>query len=234
MRLIHLALAACLALLTVADPARAQDPYLWLEEVESEKALAWVEARNAATVAALEEVPELEEIYAANRRIYDSDRRIPAVAIRAGRLYNFWQDAAHERGIWRRTSFASYRRQQPEWETLLDIDALARDEAEPWVWKGATCLEPDARHCMLALSRGGGDAVVHREFDTSQRSFVENGFALAEAKSSVSWRDADTLWVGTDFGEGSLTTSGCARTRAPCRAHVSAFSGTEPIQPHRP
>jgi len=187
------------------------DPYRWLEEVQGGEALSWVEARNAATVAELQGIGCFDEILADNRRIYDSKEKIPGVAIRGGFLYNFWQDGEHVRGLWRRTRLESYRSEAPAWEVVLDLDALARDEGESWVFQGATCLEPDGDLCMVGLSRGGGDAVVYREMDLRSRHFVEGGFLLPEAKSSVSWRDRDHLFVGTDFGEGSLTSSGYPR-----------------------
>jgi prolyl oligopeptidase len=126
-------------------------------------------------------------------------------------VYNFWKDEQHERGIWRRTSLASYRTAKPEWETVLDIDALVKAENTLWVFHGANCLAPEYRHCMISLSRGGSDASVEREFDASTKSFVAGGFTLPEAKSAVDWKDENTLWVGTDFGAGSLTTSGYPR-----------------------
>jgi prolyl oligopeptidase len=156
-------------------------------------------------------VPEFEEIRATNLRIYNSSERIPYISIRGDKLYNFWQDADHTRGIWRRTTLAEYRKDEPKWETVLDIDALAEAEDENWVYKGASCLPPEYRLCMISLSRGGADATTKREFDATKNAFVESGFELAEAKSQVGWKDADTLWVATDFGEGTLTTSGYAR-----------------------
>ena len=126
-------------------------------------------------------------------------------------MYNFWQDRTHVRGIWRRTTLNSYTTGQPDWETVIDVDALSRADGTPWVFKGATCLPPEYTRCMVALSPGGGDAVVEREFDTVAKDFVKDGFALPKAKSQVAWRDQNTLWVGTDFGEASLTTSGYPR-----------------------
>ncbi len=187
------------------------DPWQWLEEVEDEKVLAWVEEHNRRSISEIEAVPEFEEIRATNLRIYNSSERIPSVSIRGDQLYNFWQDADHTRGIWRRTTLAEYRKDEPRWETVLDIDALADAEDENWVFKRASCLPPEYRLCMISLSRGGADATVDREFDASENAFVEGGFELPEAKSQVGWKDADTLWVATDFGEGTLTTSGYAR-----------------------
>src|SRR5262249_55042040 len=125
--------------------------------------------------------------------------------------YNFWRDDKHPRGLWRRTSLAEYRKPEPRWEVVLDLDALAAAEKESWVWQGATFLRPACERCLVSLSRGGADAAVVREFDARARAFVKEGFTLPEAKSDVSWRDRDCLLVGTDFGPGTLTTSGYPR-----------------------
>ena len=126
-------------------------------------------------------------------------------------IYNFWKDDVHERGIWRRTTLASYRTASPQWETVLDVDALAKADGKSWVFKEANCLPPSNTRCLVSLSQGGSDAIVVREFDTKTKQFVAGGFSLPEAKSSVAWRDEDTLWVGTDFGPDSMTTSGYPR-----------------------
>jgi prolyl oligopeptidase len=196
----------------MAAPEPTEDPYLWLEEVDGDKSLAWVETQNKGTLKILEAVPEFDPIHARNLEILNSPERVPGVTMRGDHLYNFWQDADHVRGIWRRTSLNEYRKTEPTWETVLDLDSLSDREDENWVWKGASCLAPEQRLCMLNLSRGGGDATVIREFDTLSRAFVKDGFTLPEAKSNTSWRDADTLWVGTDYGPGTLTTSGYPRT----------------------
>ncbi len=187
------------------------DPYLWLEEVDGVRALEFARAASVRTVAELSERPEFVGIRDAVRDVLDSGERIAAVDWHAGRLYNFWQDRANPRGLWRRTTWAEYRQPQVAWETVLDVDALARDEGENWVWKGAECLPPRGDRCLISLSRGGGDAAVVREFDLVTRTFIADGFALAEAKSDVVWRDFDTIYVGTDFGPGSLTDSGYPR-----------------------
>ncbi|MDX1740169.1 MAG: hypothetical protein R3178_02710, partial [Rhodothermales bacterium] len=195
-------------------PARAQetdDPFLWLEDVEGERALSWVETENEKTVEVLAAHPRFDEIYQTSLDILNSDERIPYVAIRGQFVYNFWQDAKNEKGVWRRTTLDDYVTDSPAWDVILDIDRLATEEGENWVWKGSSCLYPDYTLCIVNLSRGGADAVVRREFDTSTKSFVEDGFFVPEAKGSVSWLDENTLYVGTDFGEGSLTTSGYPR-----------------------
>lgn len=192
---------------TAADTA-TDDPYLWLEDVEGAKALAWAEARSAESAATLEAVPSFQPIYDRVLEIYDSKDRIPTVASRGAWYYNFWQDADHERGLWRRTFLSSWRSDDPAWETVLDLDALSAKDGELWVFKGASCAPPDYRRCMVSLSRGGKDAIVQREFDTVQKRFVDGGFELAEAKSSTSWVDSDTLMVQTDFGDGTMSRSG--------------------------
>ncbi|MEE4271874.1 MAG: prolyl oligopeptidase family serine peptidase [Thermoanaerobaculales bacterium] len=200
-----------IALCSMAFAEEPEDPYLWLEEVEGERALKWAEERSAEDTAALEAVPVFPEIHETLLEIYNSSDRIPTVVIRGAWLYNFWRDATHVRGIWRRTFIDEYIKDEPSWETVLDLDKLAEAEGENWVWKGANCLPMEYRHCMITLSRGGSDAAVEREFDTVAKVFVEDGFTLPEAKAQVSWRDRDTLWIGTDFGEGSLTKSGYPR-----------------------
>ena len=188
-----------------------QDPYLWLEDVQSEKALAWVRERNALTEKRLLAQPGFEPTERAIREVLDSREQIPSVSRRGDWFYNLWRDAEHPRGLWRRTTLAEYRKAKPAWETVIDIDALGQAEKENWVWAGATCLGPDYRRCLVSLSRGGADASVVREFDTVDKRFVAGGFQLPEAKSSVDWLDIDTVYVGTDFGPGSLTDSGYPR-----------------------
>jgi len=191
--------------------AADEDPYLWLEEVEGEKALSWAKEKSSADTAELEAVPEFLEIHDKLLEMYNSRDRIPTPGIRGAWVYNLWRDADHVRGIWRRTFLSEYVKESPAWETVLDLDALAEAEGENWVWDGASCLAPEYRHCMVALSRGGADAAVSREFDATAKAFVEGGFFVPEAKSSVAWKDENTLWIGTDFGEGSLTKSGYPR-----------------------
>ncbi|WP_307873975.1 MULTISPECIES: prolyl oligopeptidase family serine peptidase [unclassified Frankia] len=187
------------------------DPYRWLEDVLGEAALDWVRDRNAETFAELTPSAGFAELRARLREVLDADDRIPYPVTRGEYLYNFWRDAAHPRGVWRRTSPGSYRDDVPDWEVVLDVDALADSEGENWVWHGARVLRPGHRLALVQLSRGGADASVVREFDLVTKSFVTDGFVLAEAKSSASWIDADRIYVGTDFGVGSLTTSGYPR-----------------------
>ncbi|MGB1724685.1 MAG: prolyl oligopeptidase family serine peptidase [Limisphaerales bacterium] len=187
------------------------DQYLWLEEVEGERALEWVHARNKECFDELEADERYGKFLSQAEKLLNAKDRIPYGSIRGKYVYNFWQDAEHVRGIMRRTTPESYRLAKPEWETVLDIDALAKAEDENWVYKGTAWLAPDYERCLIKLSRGGTDASVHREFDMVAKRFVEGGFALPEAKSGVTWLDRDTLLVGTDWGEGSLTESGYPR-----------------------
>jgi prolyl oligopeptidase len=206
--------AAMLCLLTLPTAmitADETDAHRWLEDVQGEAALAWVREQNAKTQAALEATPGFEALRSRLLAILDSRDRIPGVVRRGDWLYNFWQDAAQPRGLWRRTTLAEYRQAQPRWETVLDLDALAAAEGENWVWGGADCLGPDYRRCLISLSRGGADASVVREFDSVSKAFLADGFQLPEAKSDVTWIDADHVYVGTDFGAGSLTDSGYPR-----------------------
>lgn len=188
------------------------DPYRWLEELDADPAAAWVRERNAATVAALTGDDAFSAMQAEIRQVLDADDRIPYPGWRGdGFYYDYWRDAAHPRGLWRRTTLAEYRRPEPAWDVLLDLDALAAAEDENWVWDGVTVLKPGHRRCLVSLSRGGKDAVVVREYDLDTRAFVPDGFTLAEAKSDVTWIDADRIYVGTDLGPGSLTVSGYPR-----------------------
>jgi len=188
-----------------------EDKFIWLEEVESEKSLDWVRTQNKKTIDVLKSQPEFQAIYDKNLEIYNSKDRIAYPSIKGDFIYNFWQDGKHERGIWRRTSLKEYLKKSPNWETVLDLDVLSKDENEIWAYKGATFFYPDFDRCILRLSRGGSDAVEMREFDLKKKTFVEGGFFVPQAKGSVSWLDKNTLIINTDFGEGSMTTSGYPR-----------------------
>ncbi|WP_219338493.1 prolyl oligopeptidase family serine peptidase [Luteimonas deserti] len=194
-----------------AQEATVSDPHQWLEAVTDEKALDWVRAQNAQAEAELAATPEFKQLEAGLLGIYDSDDKIPGVYKQGEWYYNFWRDRNHERGIWRRTTLEEYRKPQPKWETVLDLDALNRAEGENWVWHGANCLRPAYTRCLIALSRGGADADVTREFDLESRSWVEGGFFREEAKGALGWIDRDNVYVYTDFGDGSLTSSGYPR-----------------------
>ena len=193
-----------------ATPDPSVDANAWLEDVGGERPLDWVRARNAVAETALGGAAH-DALRARLQGILDAKERIPYVGRHGAYLYNFWRDAAHERGIWRRTTLAEYRKDAPRWDTVIDLDALARSEGENWVWAGVRYLEPHGTRCLVSLSRGGGDADVVREFDLEARAFVAGGFVLPEAKSSVAWIDHDTLFVATDFGPGSMTASGYPR-----------------------
>ncbi|WP_296818760.1 prolyl oligopeptidase family serine peptidase [Brevundimonas sp.] len=194
------------------ESVAAADPYIWLEEVDGERAMARVAEFNADAQAVLDADPRFEEFRREAYAILSATDRIAMPHMQDGMVYNFWQDDEHPKGIWRRAAPEGYRAGTPAWETVLDIDALARAEGRDWVWKGATCYGPDERLCLVALSDGGGDAVEVREYDTHARAFVEDGFRLPMGKHRYDWLDADTLLVATDFGEvdgvPSLTESG--------------------------
>jgi len=193
-----------------ADSAAA-DPYLWLEGVEDPKALDWVRERNAKAEAEIASTPEFQKLEADLRAILDSDARIPGVQKIGGYYYNHWKDKDHPRGLWRRTTLAEYRKPEPQWETVIDIDALNAAEKENWVWHGAECLKPQYERCLVALSRGGADADVTREFNLDTKTWVSDGFSRPEAKGGLQWVDIDTVYVYTDFGAGSMTESGYPR-----------------------
>jgi prolyl oligopeptidase len=220
----HLKRLAPAALLTLSLMAHAQtpagqpapapatsavaDPYLWLEDVTGDRALAWVRERNAASTATLQADPRYAPIRDGIREVLDSREQIPYVTRQGGQYYNLWRDAKNPRGLWRRTTMAEYRKAQPSWETVLDIDALGKAEGVNWVFKGADCLAPSYRRCLLALSKGGADATVIREFDTTDKRFVEGGFVLPEAKTDANWLDENTLLVGSADSPEASTESG--------------------------
>ncbi len=185
--------------------------HLWLEEVEGDQALAWVRSQNERSLAVLQADSRYADFETAALEVLNSRERIPYGSVREGYVYNFWQDERNIRGIWRRTSEASYATASPVWETILDIDALAAAEGRNWVFKGANCFrgQPGTPHrCLVSLSDGGKDAVVIREFDVDTRSFVSGGFETPEAKQGIAWAGLDTLLIATDWGEGTTTESG--------------------------
>nr|WP_245584304.1 prolyl oligopeptidase family serine peptidase [Silanimonas lenta] len=198
--------------LSAADPAPAPaDPWLWLEEVEGQRPLDWVREQNATTTALLEAEPGFQALRTDLLAILDSNARIPFVSKQGEYFYNFWRDAKNPAGLWRRTTLEEYRKPEPAWEVLIDLDAINQAENMNWVWRGANCLRPAYARCLVSLSRGGADAIVVREWDMASRRFVEDGFVLPEAKGGVAWRDADSVYVYTDFGPGSMTRSGYPR-----------------------
>lgn len=199
-------MAATVGASAVAD----DDPYLWLEEVEGEKALEWVHERNKHSLGILEADERFTPLMERALKDYNAKDKIAYGALMGGAVHNFWQDEKHVRGIWRRTSLKSYKGGDPKWITILDFDKLAEEEGENWVYKGRDCLAPDFGRCLINLSRGGGDAVVVREFDAVTKRFVDGGFQTPESKQGSSWIDADTILIGTNFGEGTMTDSGYA------------------------
>jgi prolyl oligopeptidase len=208
-------MTSSLAAASTAPAKSAEDPYLWLEGVTDEKALAWVREQNAKAEAEIGAAPEFKKLKNDLLAILDSDARIPTVQKIGNHYYNFWRDKKQPRGVWRRTTLQEYRKPSPQWEVVLDLDALNAEENIPegkqWVWHGANCLRPDYRRCLISLSPGGSDADVTREFDLETQSFVEDGFVRPEAKGGLQWIDQDTVYVYTDFGTGSLTASGYPR-----------------------
>lgn len=207
------------------------DPFLWLEDKDGARAMAWVHAQNARTLPVLQRDPHYAKLYAQALKIDQSENRIPYPDSMNGAIYNFWQDAKHVRGIWRRTSLQSYRSASPHWNTVLDLDALAKREHANWVWKGADCEEPQERLCMIALSDGGEDAVTLREFDLSSGRFVSGGFVLPREKQNATWVDDNTLLVSRAWEPSQVTTSGYAyvvkrlKRGAPLSAAVEVFRG---------
>ncbi|MDQ6646979.1 MAG: S9 family peptidase, partial [Pseudomonadota bacterium] len=192
---------------TVNAPSTGDDPFLWLEDIRGERSMAWVKKENARSTKQFIDNDEFVKTRNSILEVLDSDARIPYVNRMGDHLYNFWRDKTHPRGIWRRTTLAEYRKNDPQWELLLDIDALGKTEHHKWVFKGASCLKPDYDRCLIELSPDGGDAVRVREFDLASKTFVKGGFDLPVAKTQVDWIDKNTLYVGTDFGPGSMTES---------------------------
>ncbi len=196
-------------LCSAAFAAEWKDPYTWMEEIKGERPIAWAKAENERSLKVLEADPQFAGLHADALAILNAKDRIPGVRFAGNdELRNFWQDADHVRGIWRRTFLESYRKESPEWETLLDVDALAKSEAANWVWSGADCLPPEDRLCLVSLSDAGKDAVTVREFDTRARAFVAGGFRLPEGKHRLAWLDSDTILVATEWEPGQLTTAG--------------------------
>lgn len=191
----------------------ATDPYLWLEEIESPRVDAWVAEKNAHSLGTLQADPVYDGLHQQALEILQSRDRIPYGSIkRGGFVENFWQDADHVRGILRRSTLQSYGTDSPQWETILDIDALSASEGANWVYKGATCLPPEDRYCLISLSDGGKDATTVREFDKQTRQFVEGGFNLPESKSGATWIDRDTLLISYAYDPSTVTNSGYARS----------------------
>ena len=195
----------------VSDVSEQEDPYLWLEDVTGDRSLDWVRERNKTTQTHFESSSQFTSLNQDLIKILDSDERIPFISKAGEYYYNFWRDKDHVRGIWRRTSLDEYRKGEPKWEIVLDLDAVATDENENWVWGGSSILRPDCNRALVSLSRGGADASVSREFDLTTKTFVKDGFVRAESKGGMGWIDQNRVFVYTDFGEGSMTSSGYPR-----------------------
>jgi hypothetical protein len=222
-----------------------QDEFTWLEEIHGEKALDWVQGHNNRVLGMMEKRTgsdvEGSELYGKILKVLDSHDKIPHCQNvghpRDDTYFNFWQDDKHVRGIWRKTSYAEYKKdgrklgvddgtndEETKWELLLDVDELCKTESESWVWgyEGASVYHDHNEDCfptraLIHLSRGGSDATVIREFDIQKKEFVkpeDGGFFVPEAKSEVRWKDKDTLFIGTKFTDAAkegLTDSGYPR-----------------------
>ncbi|MBX9665510.1 prolyl oligopeptidase family serine peptidase [Novosphingobium sp.] len=233
----RLALVAALALSANAYPAQAQavaetaDPYIWLEDIYSPRAMAWVEAENARSLAVLKADPQFAGFYADALKIAEATDRIAMPRQIGGQIANLWQDGTHVHGLWRITSPAEYEKAEPAWQTLLDLDALSAAEKANWVWAGADCEPTAERRCLVALSDGGEDANIQREFDLATRSFVSGGFTLPKSKQWVSWETPDSLIAARDWGAGTMTASGYpfvvkrVKRGAPLEAASEVFRG---------
>jgi prolyl oligopeptidase len=218
----------------VASPAIEQvDKYLWLEDVHGERSIAWVKEQNARTTDVLQKDSRFADLNAAALKIYESPDRLPMPVLKEGTIYNLWQDAEHVRGIFRRTTLADYLTTEPHWKTLIDYDALARQDKQEWVANGLNCLYPGNGLCLVSLSAGGEDAETLREFDLKTGKFVEHGFVLPHSKQAVDWLDKDSLLVARDWGPGTMTKSGYPfvvklwKRGQPLEQAKEVFRGTE-------
>src|ERR1035438_3104480 len=189
-------------------PAEPADKFEWLEDVSGERALGWVRAENERSAKVLESDARYAGLEAAALKVLESPDRLPIPALNGEDVYNTWQDKEHVRGILRRTSLADYLAAQPHWQTVLDYDALAKQDNQKWVQKGRRCLYPGNELCLVGLSAGGEDAMTLREFNLQTGKFVEGGFVLPRSKQQVEWVDKDTLLVARDWGSGTMTKSG--------------------------
>ncbi|MEC9249699.1 MAG: S9 family peptidase, partial [Pseudomonadota bacterium] len=213
------------------DPSN--DPRVWLEEVEGEEAMAWVEGQNERTYERLQGDALYDTLYNEALAIYESTDRIPYGSFYAGYVWNFWQDSENTHGLWRRTSLESYLSDDPDWDVILDLDALSEAEGRNWVWRGSNCLTPDYDRCILTLSDGGSDAAVRREFLISERAFVEDGFITPESKGGIDWIDENTVMIGLAIGEEDSTDSGYASVAYRWERGTPYESATEIIRGDR-
>jgi prolyl oligopeptidase len=194
-----------------ASVAQVSDPYIWLEDAKDPRVRPWALEHNAKVETELSGDPRAKDTAEQTRQILMAKDRIAMPGLANGKIRNFWQDAEHVRGIWRVTSIEEYAKDDPKWETILDVDKLNLAEKKSYVFRGSNCLPPDYDRCLVTLSDGGKDEAEVREFEVSTKTFVIGGFNLPPAKSDVSWIDHDHLFVGTNFGPDSLTTSGYPR-----------------------
>ena len=207
------------------------DPFQWLEDKDGARSMAWVEEQNAKSLPVLENNPHYPGLYSDALAIAQAKGRIPYPDTIGGAIYNFWQDEQHVRGIWRRTTPASYASSSPAWTTVLDLDAISGAENANWVWKGADCAWPAERRCLISLSNGGEDAITVREFDLTTSAFVKDGFSLPRGKQNVAWENGDTLLVAREWSPGDLTPSGYPyivkrlKRGQPLSSAVTVFSG---------
>jgi prolyl oligopeptidase len=211
LRSVGLALSFFAATVVPSLAHSAADPYLWLESVDGKRSVDWIQAHNKVSLHALSESPSFAAMNTRFREILDSKAKIPQVTKHGDLYYNFWRDAEHERGIWRRTTLDEYRKAEPRWETVLDVDSLAKAENENWFWSNASVLPTDSTRALVSLSRGGADATVAREFDLVSKTFPKDGFKLPESKSDIGWIDRDHVFVGLAMDSTTMTTSGYAR-----------------------
>ena len=202
-----------------------QDKYQWLEDVSSPRSMAWVKEEDERSAKVLQGDPQFAGLYAMALKVLESPDRLPTPQFREGEIYNTWQDAQHVQGILRRTSLEDYLTAQPNWHTVLDYDALGKQDNQKWVEEGLVCLYPGDRYCLVGLSAGGEDAQTMREFDLKTEKFVEDGFLLPHSKQDVAWVDKDTLAVARDWGAGTMTTSGYPFVVKLCETWATAGAG---------
>ena len=193
---------------TPAATASPDDPYIWLEGVSGDRSMAWVNAHNATTTTRLEADPRYPQLYREALTLAEAKDRIPYGSFQHGEIYNFWQDADHVRGVWRKTTLADYQTANPTWKTVIDVTALGKAEGKSWVWKGARCVRPSERRCLISLSEGGEDAATIREFDLDAGAFVDGGFVIPKSKARIAWEDENTLLISNAWAPGELTQSG--------------------------
>src|SRR3984957_207586 len=209
------------------------DKYQWLEDVAAARSMIWVKEQNARTAKALENDPRFAGLKDDALKVYESPDHLAIPILKAGTIYNTWQDAQHVRGILRRTSLTNYLSPNPHWQTVLDYDALAKQDKQEWVANGLNCLYPGNGLCLVSLSAGGEDAETLREFDLKSGKFIEHGFVLPHSKQSVDWLDKDSLLVARDWGPGTMTKSGYPyvvklwKRGQPLEQAKEVFRGTE-------